>query len=170
MDATTAGYVSSVLMVAGMVGSLAVTTLMGKTGRRKIWTLIGIGGFFVFSMLITIMNGTFALVVVIALAGAIYYLFSPTIAVMIIEIIEPFDPIRATTGFAFCFGAPMVVSLSVSPVFQALLDRTDDNMTLVLQIFFLLSLASFIICAIFLKETGPHRKDKGRFVKTEAKA
>ncbi len=155
LSAAAASNITGVSMVAGIVGSLLSGFLVGKTGRRKIYHLLGIIVFTLAGFGVILFRNAGAMLVMYALVNVGFYLRMPAMSQYYLEEITPFDPSTVSPAVAVVNGFPMLMNLVGSFIASPMTANVGYGKTL--MIFQLLCIIALIL-GLFITECGPHAK------------
>ncbi|MCL1884070.1 MAG: MFS transporter [Defluviitaleaceae bacterium] len=134
-----------------ILGALAGGVLLARSGKRKIIFQIGIICMMIGGLLLAY-TGTYALVVIaVSMVGFGFMLRIPAQTTIMMETIEPLDPIILGGATAMISGTGQIISLAVPPLFSIL--SSTIGMSGAMQMFFWLLIIS-VIASFMISETG----------------
>ncbi len=155
LSTSAASNISGVSMFAGIAGSLICGILVAKTGRRKIYHLLGCILFTLAGLGAILFRGAGGILIMYALVNVAFYVRMPAMTQYYLEEIVPFDPSIVSPAVAVVNGLPMLLNVVGSFIASPMTANVGYGKTLL--IFQLLCIIS-IICALFVTECGPRAK------------
>jgi len=152
LTAEAASSISGVGLFAGIAGSLVGGTLVGKTGRRKVYVLISTVLSLASGVGLLVFKDAGALLAMNILFNVAFYLKMPATSQYYREEIVPFDPSVVAPAVAVVNGIPMLLNLVGSFVASPMTVSSGYGKTLF--IFQALCVIS-VLASVILTECGP---------------
>ena len=148
---------TNVVNITFIFGALLGGAVVGRTGRRKSVYQLGIFILMLGGLLVGF-TGVQALIIVgAALIGLGFMFQRPAQTTMMMETVEPLDPILLGGAMAMVSGTGQMVSLVIPPIFSFLTDSI--GMAGAMQSFFIVLIIPMIL-SFMLVETGQRTKLK----------
>ena len=149
----TASTVSSLMTFIQIVGAILGGILVGKSGHRKVFMVVGTGLYGLCGIGLVLFGHAIALVVTSAImCGIAFYLRMPAMGQYFIEETDKPDPDVIAAAAAITTGSPMLINLVASPIAALMVSSMGYGKTIL--IWHIASLL-MIIPALFLNEVGP---------------
>ncbi|MDR1264940.1 MAG: MFS transporter [Propionibacteriaceae bacterium] len=151
-----AAGIASVLTFIQMAGAIGGGILTGKTGRRKVFIIIGTACYGVFGVGLVLFGNLIGLVVVSAVVcGMAFYFRMPAMAQYFLEETEEPDPGVMAAATAVTSGLPMLLNLVSSAMAGAMVVAWGYGGTILV---WHVAALVMVVPALLLREVGPRAR------------